>query len=70
MAFATRVEVFVVKPASHVSFVISSFHKDLFSKGDPWAFFLPEEIVLHFRKPARTTTRAFLAEAILSRINT
>ena len=35
MAFARRIEGFAVTPAFHFSFVINSFHKDLFSEGVP-----------------------------------
>jgi len=35
MVFTSRIEVFGVKPDLYFSFVINSFHKDLFSEGDP-----------------------------------
>ena len=39
MVFTSRIEVFVVKPAFRFSFVVNSFHKDLFSEGAPRGFF-------------------------------
>ena len=38
MVFTSRIEVFVVKPAFLFSFVVNSFHKDLFSEGAPRGF--------------------------------
>ena len=35
MVFTSRIEVFVVTPAFRFSFVVNSFHKDLFSEGAP-----------------------------------
>ena len=37
--FTSQIEVFSVKPAFHFSFVINSFHHDLFSEGVPRGFF-------------------------------
>ena len=37
--FTSQIEVFSVKPAFHFSFVINSFHNDLFSEGVPRGFF-------------------------------
>ncbi len=39
MVSTSRIEVFVVKPAFRFSFVVNSFHKDLFSEGAPRGFF-------------------------------
>ena len=39
MVFISRIEVFVVKPAFRFSFVVNSFHKDLFSEDARRGFF-------------------------------
>ena len=62
IVFTSRIEVFVVKPAFGFSFVVSSFHKDLFSEGAPRGFFYVRKNMLLFSEErARTTTGAFLA---------
>ena len=38
MVFISRIEVFVAKPVFRFSFVVNSFHKDLFSEGAPRGF--------------------------------
>ena len=64
MVFTSRIEVLGVKPDLYFSFVINSFHKDLFSEGDPRGSSISKrDILLFSEEPARTTTGAFLAGA-------
>ena len=64
MVFTSRIEVFGVKPELYFSFVINSFHKDLFSEGDPRGSSISKKDILLFsEEPARTATGAFLAAA-------
>ena len=67
MVFTNRIEVFGVKPDLYFSFVINSFHKDLFSEGDPRDPSISKRDILLFpEEPAPTTTGAFLAGAFFS----
>ena len=50
MVFTSRIEVFGVKPDLYFSFVINSFHKDLFSQGD--LLFPKKDIPLFSEEPA------------------
>ena len=64
MVFTSWIEVLGVKPDLYFSFVINSFHKDLFSEGDPRGSSISKrDILLFSEEPARTTTGAFLAGA-------
>ena len=67
MVFTNRIEGLGVKPDLYFSFVINSFHKDLFSEGDPREPSISKRDILLFpEEPARTTTGAFLAGAFFS----